>query len=301
LHFAVAIASTSPAPLFVLRRHPERSEGSLYWFLLLLLFLPLLLLSIGRLSSLRKVVSDERLAGMRTPRWLEFFKTAGLLGGSSAIFAVVLFAIAVWEHYKDKNVPASWLVGSGVFFFAFGLYKAWSKERDDKEAALARIERPNFEFLIGPVIWVYSEVEDKTLFFPLCTILNRGHRSITRNWSATYRIGAASETMTSFYIRTPFTLPVGDEELIVANADLLNVKTLEAAVERGNVANGRMLWTVPGNRSKQIESCQYSMEIICEDYESNSYSAIYTPDPKPASRLITHANETARKAIKLPE
>jgi hypothetical protein len=238
---------------------------------------------------------------MRTPRWLEFLKVAGLLGGGSVIFGLVLFAVAVWEHTKGKNVPASWLVASGLFFFAFGFYKAWSKERDDKEAALARIERPQFEFSLGPLIWRYSEADDKTLFFALGSILNKGHRSVTRGWSATYRIGAASETMTSFYIRTPFTLPVGDEELVVANSDLLNVKTLESAIERGNVANGRLLWTLPGNRAKQIESCQYSIEVVCQDYESNSYTATYAPDPKPLDRLVTHAYETARRAVRAPE
>ncbi|MBB5342365.1 hypothetical protein [Tunturibacter empetritectus] len=113
------------------------------------------------------------------------------------IFAVALFAIAVWEHYKEKNVPASWLVASGVFFFAFGFYQAWSKERDEKEGALARIESPKFDFLVGTTIPLYDASYDLTIFFMLARILNKGHASVTTDWSATYRLGTAQEKMTS--------------------------------------------------------------------------------------------------------
>jgi hypothetical protein len=233
--------------------------------------------------------------GMRVSRWFEFFRTAGLLGGGSVIFALVLFAIAVWEHYKDKNVPASWLVACGVLFFGIGLYQAWSKERDEKEAAQARIESPNFEFSVGTIIWRYDPQTQLSVFFVLASILNKGHRSIARNWNAEYRIGLAKEQMKSFFLREPYIIPIGDEQITFENGDLLNVRASQNAIERGDMGEGRLLFTLPGDRTHQIAGLQYSIEYSCEDYQGKVYRAVYRPSPEPVPKLVTFAHERAKK------
>lgn len=234
---------------------------------------------------------------MRIPRWLEFIRTAGLLGGGSVLLAVVLFAIGIWEHYKEKNVPSMWLVATGVCSFAYGLYQAWAKERDAKEVALSQIESPEFDFQLGPTIVKFHEESNQTLFFLIGRILNKGHKSITMGWSAVYRIGQSSEDLMSFYIRTPFSLLIDGEELLVTNSDLLNVKTSENPIDRGCVANGRLLFALAGDRRRQLESLQYSIEVSCHDYRSRLYKALYTPDPKPLVGLVTHAHEIARRPV----
>jgi hypothetical protein len=238
---------------------------------------------------------------MRVSRWFEFFKTAGLLGAGSVIFALVLFAIAIWEHYKDKNVPASWLAAAGILFFGIGLYQAWSKERDEKEAAQARFEAPDFEFIVGTILWRYDPQAKISVFFALASILNKGHRSIARNWKAEYRLGSSTEQMESFFLREPYTIPVGDEQITFENGDLLNVRVAQSAIERGDVAEGRLLFTLPGDRTHQVAGLQYSIRYSCEDYQGKIYWTNYTPSPKPVPRLLTFAHEKAKRISTPPE
>lgn len=50
------------------------------------------------------------------------------MGG--VIFAFVLWAIALVEHYKNQNVPAAWFLLGGCAVFCFGAFMAWSKADD---------------------------------------------------------------------------------------------------------------------------------------------------------------------------
>jgi len=58
-------------------------------------------------------------------RFTAFLKGAGTYGGGSVVLAILLFAVAIGEHVKDKNIGVGWLEWIAIVFFCFGAYKAW--------------------------------------------------------------------------------------------------------------------------------------------------------------------------------
>ena len=215
-----------------------------------------------------------------------------------ALMSCAAFTIlSLWASIENKS--NAWVVSgiatlAGIFFLvaAFG---AWLEEHSKLVAAERKFSEltPQFDFLVGTMLWKYDENKDKSCFFPLARILNRGHASITTNWGATYNISGTSETMTPLWLRGEYKIQIGNEELTLENGDLLNAKTAEKSIERGGVASGRLLFTLPGNRAQQIQSLQYTMEFACEDYQGNRYTAVYRPSPEPVTQLLTFPHERA--------
>ena len=90
--------------------------------------------------------------------FFKFVKAAGYIGLSSVGLAIVLLAISIDEHLKDKNVSAYVLVLAAALSFAFGAYRAWANEHkaytDEVEKntkPLLRIELKGSFFDISPV------------------------------------------------------------------------------------------------------------------------------------------------------
>jgi hypothetical protein len=191
--------------------------------------------------------------------------------------------------------PYLWLAVGFVLLF-WSCYAAWSDERRKAKEIEGHLltYTPSFEFELGTLLWRYDPRYSLTLFFPIATILNRGHASITKGWNAVYQIAGATEAMQPLYLHTPYSLVVGDEELTITNDGLLNAKTSETPIERGCVANGRLLWALPGDRARQLQSLQFTMVVVCQDYLSNTYTAVYSPSPEPVSKLQVHPHEMVR-------
>lgn len=61
---------------------------------------------------------------------IRFFSEAGALGVGGVIFALILWAIALREHFENQNIPAVWFLLGGCAAFCFGAYMAWSKADD---------------------------------------------------------------------------------------------------------------------------------------------------------------------------
>lgn len=74
----------------------------------------------------------------------DFFLAAGFLGGGSVILAIILFTVAVIEHYRDRNVGATWLFVIGCLAFCFGAFSAWQEERravGEKSSEVTKLKR----------------------------------------------------------------------------------------------------------------------------------------------------------------
>ena len=229
---------------------------------------------------------------------------AALLRKWWALMSCAAFTIlGLWASIENKS--NAWVVSGiitlAVIFFLVAAFGAWCQEHSNFLSAERKASElsPQFDFQVGTMLWKYDDTQDRTLFFPIASILNRGHSSITTNWVATVNISGTTEKMTPLWLRGEYKIRVGVEELTLENSDLLMAKTAEKSIERGGVASGRLLFTLPGNRTKQIQSLQYTMEFTCEDYQRFKYSAIYTPSPDPLTELLTLAHE--RAAIKQSE
>jgi hypothetical protein len=215
-----------------------------------------------------------------------------------ALMGCAAFTIlSLWASIENKS--NAWVVtGTGalaVIFFFVAAFGAWSEEHSNRVSVERKLSElsPQFDFLVGTMLWKYDETKDTSLFFPLARILNRGHSSITTNWVATYIVSGTAERMTALWLRGEYKIQVGNEELTLENGDLLSAKTAEKPIERGGVASGRLLFTLHGDRTQQIQSLQYTMEFSCEDYQGNKYTAIYRPSPEPVSQLLTLPHERA--------
>jgi hypothetical protein len=89
---------------------------------------------------------------------IAFFKTAGVLGGGSMIFAVILFGISIEEHFRDKNVSPYWLVFGAAVAFCFGAYQAWNRTREELEKERTRNEGSRVE---GKIDFALLDQKDK--------------------------------------------------------------------------------------------------------------------------------------------
>lgn len=79
---------------------------------------------------------------MASFRPLKFLKAAGTLGITSVALAVVLFAVSIVEHVRDKNVPAYVFIYLAAICFAVGAYMAWSAEADKLDEERAKNQKP---------------------------------------------------------------------------------------------------------------------------------------------------------------
>jgi hypothetical protein len=70
---------------------------------------------------------------MRTPGSIknipEFVRDAGAWGIASVSTAAIFFLIGLWEHSRDKSVPAFWFVCLTLPLFWIGAYVAWFKKQ----------------------------------------------------------------------------------------------------------------------------------------------------------------------------
>jgi hypothetical protein len=129
------------------------------------------------------------------------------------------------------------------------------------------------------------------------SVVNRGEPSVTLSWRGRYKIGESHEEMLMFFLRDSYVVTVKNERLTFTTADLLNVKTLENPVGKGQFVGGRILVTVPGNRTAQIQALQHTIEIACEDYLGTVSSAVYRPSSVPLNALTFHPNEKVELVI----
>jgi hypothetical protein len=192
-------------------------------------------------------------------------------------------------RYPEKSLFFGCLRAACIV--AFGLL--WFEERRARTNAETELNntKPRLVLSLGNIVWIYDESIDKTIFFVSASVVNRGEPSVTLSWRGQYKIGESYEEMLMFFLRDSYCVTVKNERLTFTTADLLNVKTLENPVEKGQFVGGRILVTVPGNRTPQILALQHKIEIQCEDYLGTVSSAVYQPSSVPMNALTLHPNE----------
>jgi hypothetical protein len=157
--------------------------------------------------------------------------------------------------------------------------------------------RPRLALSLGNLVWQYRTTDDLTAFFILASLINKGEPSVALNWKVQYRVGTSTETAEIYNIMGSYALNINDTRLTFTNDNLLNLKTLETPVQKGQFVGGRIFFVVPGDRTGQIESIQHTIEIECQDYLGNTSTATFKPDPKPPKSLLSHYQEK-RESIK---
>jgi hypothetical protein len=216
----------------------------------------------------------------------KFLRAAGRIGGSSVIFAVLLFAIGTWEHYKQRNVPASWLVVVGLFFFTYGCYLAWSKEHDKATELSARLvdETPQLRLGILEGLNVYDASRDIHVFVLSVVLGNAGAPTSVLSWRGSYEIGNSREEMIGFNIIDSYTIRLAENTKAFYQRELIQTIIAGHRIERKASITGRILLTVPGNRRTQVDSCSYQIKLTAFDFDGNEVSCVFSPAATASSR-----------------
>lgn len=83
-------------------------------------------------------------------KFLEFVRTAGRIGGSSVLLAVISLGITAFEHWQSHNVAASVFGTLGILFFCYGSFVAWGQEREKRIAFEAKYldQRPRLLLIV---------------------------------------------------------------------------------------------------------------------------------------------------------
>jgi hypothetical protein len=134
---------------------------------------------------------------MDTPEWLkntpEFIADAGAWGIASVITAAVLFGIGLWEHYRDKSVPAFWFICLTIPLFWIGAYAAWLKKHKsvialqmDREApkVFLRYEQSHDSDFYNSGFFVQVEGEKKAFDVQINSepVVGQNHKRIAMRW-----------------------------------------------------------------------------------------------------------------------
>ena len=198
---------------------------------------------------------------------VEFFRTAGLLGGGSVTLAIILFGITCLEHFLNHDVTATIFAGLGIVFFSIGAYTAWSKERGKYEAEVAKHGAPRFELNPGQLHLWFNVANNQTILLLCPTVTNHGATSAARHWQISYNSPMLQIVVPHSNPPDPVTrwiLPAGDRALLLHNEKMLPFITAQA-VESGHSKSGRILFEIPGNLVRDILANPTQVFIGCFD------------------------------------
>jgi len=206
--------------------------------------------------------------------------------------------IADPSHYSQRPLFFACLRVACILAFSC----LWFEERRARKSAESQFnsKRPALDLQLATTVWTYDQARQVTAFFIGASLLNRGEPTVVLNWRATYRIGTSVEPMTRFHINGDYSVQIGNQELILNNANLLPLRVLEQAIGRGQFIAGRVLLAIPGNRKAQVEALQFSIDVECEDYLGTVSKATYTPSSIPLEHLETHHAERVRLVQSAP-
>ena len=200
------------------------------------------------------------------------------------------------QKYPEKSLFFACLRVACIVAFAL-LWWQESRARKRSEDQLAS-SKPNLVITLGVTIWNYNSDIDSTIFFLSGGIVNRGEPSVTLNWQGRYKCGESVEVMRTYNITDTYPLTVGDKQIIFTNANLLNLRTIEHPIAKGQYVAGRLLFAVPGNRGDQIKALCHKIEVQCEDYLGTVSTCEYVPSAEPMNELIYfHTEQTAKVAL----
>jgi hypothetical protein len=212
-----------------------------------------------------------------------------------AIFTVLAYLTARFNLTNDRVVR--WIIALAVVSFIMAPILAWWEENSKTTRLEELLNDRQAKFILLPHInlWRYDRAIDKTVFFLLCKLINQGHPSIVTGFSAVYHVGNGREAMISFHLTEPYVLSIGYEVITISSEDLLNNKTSENQVPRGGSVFGRLLFALEGDRTSQIRSAGFRIDIDGFDYLGTKFSATFSPDTKPLQQLIFHEKEKVQK------
>jgi hypothetical protein len=141
--------------------------------------------------------------------------------------------------------------------------------------------KPQFVLTIETLIWLYDSVHSFTTFVLGAYLVNKGAPSVAMSWTAQYTVDGVTENMTGFYVPNTYLLTVGKETLTITNDTLLQAQVVTKRLETGEAKLGRMIYTVPGDRTQEVHKHEFKIRVQCFDFLGQLTFAEYIPSEVP--------------------
>lgn len=199
--------------------------------------------------------------------------------------------------------PSIWL-SVGLVLLFWGLLSIVAAGKTSERRAINASARnvPNFDLILGDTYSNYQAQDDKTRFFIIATLLNRGTPFVALGWTAKYILSTGvEEQMEPYWIVGTHVLRIGNDEVHLTTGDLLIAKTRELPIVTGGLCDGRLLFTLSGDRMAQVKASNYKIEVSCHDIEGREYKSTYVPAAEKLEELRYIHTEKIKRLYPSPE
>jgi hypothetical protein len=204
------------------------------------------------------------------------------------------------RHQGSKS--NTWVVWASciaaVVLFLVASFLAWNEEHGERVSAEKKLtdRNPKLSLNIESTIWVFDKELQRMIFVLSAYLLNTGEPSVAMSWRAKYQMGDDVEDMTGFYLRDDgYKITIGDEILTLTNDNLLMPQVLTRRLERGEGKLGRIIFSVPRDRSEQIATHQFVITVTCHDFQGTPCFTAYKPSGVPLPSVMMFPGEKLRK------
>ncbi|HKR83178.1 MAG TPA: hypothetical protein VJS37_03330 [Terriglobales bacterium] len=234
---------------------------------------------------------------------VEFLRDSGGWGVTSEVAGLSVFSVGIWEHFHDKAIAPFILVIISVPLFWAGAFVAWRKKRHDVNRLNSQLEdrKPCLDLNLEGILYVYDPAMDLTVFVLSTYLMNRGEASVAKTWGAWYIVNESAEEMVGFNVRSSYRITMGNEVLTLTNDSLLQSQVMTHRLERGDAKAGRLIFTIPGDRTAQINTRQFRLEVQCHDFMDRPTRAKFIPDSKPYKGIRSFPGEQVQIGSREPE
>jgi hypothetical protein len=237
--------------------------------------------------------------------WLEKnFTWKGLVVGVFVLYQIVpdtsgrnAYWLSMYPAIKDFIFNHS-----RIFLIGLGVLLIWL----DHRSVLAK-HRPlvagesGLKLTLADILHLYDKNLDIMVFVLSAYLINRGEPTIAKDWYAEYEIGDSKEVMKSFYLMSDYAITIRDETIVIESKNLIQSQVLTNRLEKGEAKHGRIIFTLPGNRTDQVKALRFKIRVECSDYADRKTSAMFIPDPTPLNGMKMYPGERLTKVVKKSE
>jgi hypothetical protein len=210
---------------------------------------------------------------------------------ASALTGGLSVPLTVGAFYVSGHTQKVCFGGLAVLLGFYAAYEVFRKEHERALLAEAKVDNqnPRLSLQIDGATWEHDDAGETRIWLSVA-VGNGGGPSVVKNWSAVYVVGGQELPLMLGYLGNFGTKIVcGKRYLELTNSDLLQARTVETPIDRRSQRKGKILFTIPGNRTQELSELRSTLRLSCSDFEGNATSSIYKPtDPEGAMVFYPH-------------
>jgi hypothetical protein len=211
---------------------------------------------------------------------------------ASALTGGLSIPLTLGAFYVSGHTQKLCFAGLAGLLGFYAAYEVFRKEHERALLAEAKVDNqnPKLSLQIDGATWEYNEEASETKIWLSLSVGNGGGPSIVKDWNGVYVTNSQELPMILMHVGEYGAKVVcGKRYLELNNSDLLQARTVETPIERRSQRTGKMLFTIPGNRTQELSELRSTLKISCRDFEGNPTTSIYKPtDPEGVVAFYHH-------------